>query len=161
MRKYERCSTCSSEPWCRVVHGGDVPDEVRPGPEREGDHGVGEQPRPAERSRQADHAERRSPLGEDDVLEQVDRQQIVERDRVQRRDEDREDQAEPGYEAGDSPVLRPVAPDEERVADGERRDEEKRLEVERPGVGIVHGSGRYAMGLRVRGVVVTREPSKL
>ena len=80
-----------------VVHGGEVPDEVRPGPQRQGDHGVGEQARPADRGRQPDHAERRSPLGQDDVLEQVDRQQIVERDRVQRRHEDGEDQCEPGH----------------------------------------------------------------
>ena len=83
----------------RVVHGRDVPGEVRPGPERQRDHGVREQARPADRSRQPDDAERRRPLGQDDVLEQVDREQVVERDRMKRRDEDGEDQREPGHEA--------------------------------------------------------------
>ena len=64
---------------------------------------------------------------EDDVLEQVDREQVVERDRVERRDEDGEDQREPGHEAGDPPALRPVAPDEQRIAERERRDEDERL----------------------------------
>jgi hypothetical protein len=41
-----------------------------------------------------------------------------------------------------------MAPDEQGIAESERRDKDERLEVQRPGIGIVHGSGRYAMGTR-------------
>ena len=87
---------------------------------------------------EAEDAERRRPLGEDDVLQQVHREQVVERDRVQRRDEDRQDQREAGREAGDSPARHAVAPDDEQVPDRERRNEDERLEIQRPGVRIVH-----------------------
>jgi hypothetical protein len=59
---------------------------------------------------------------------------------MQRRHEDREDQRQPEDEAGDPPALRRVAANEKRVAQRERGDEDERLEVERPGVRIVHGS---------------------
>jgi hypothetical protein len=62
----------------------------------------------------------------------------VERDRVQRREEDRQDQREAGREAGDPPARHAVAPDDEEIPDRERRDEDERLEIQRPGVRVVH-----------------------
>ena len=45
-----------------------------------------------ERRCDGEHDEPGRPLGRDDVLEEVDREQVVQRDRVQRRDVDREQQ---------------------------------------------------------------------
>ena len=122
----------------RVVDGRYVPEEVRAGPQRKSDERMREQPGDGEVRREPEHAERRRPLGEDDVLEQVHREQVVERDRVQRRREDDQDQREPGREAGDPPARHAVAPDDEQVPDRERRNEDDSLEIQRPGVRIVH-----------------------
>ncbi len=95
--------------------------------------------------RQPEHDEGRAPFGERDVLEQVRRQQVVERKALERRHEDHEDQSEPAEEAGDPPARRGVALKHERVAQRQQRDEHDRLGVEAPAVRL---HGRYASRAR-------------
>ena len=67
--------------------------------------------------RETEDAERGRPLGEDDVLEQMHGEQVVQRDRVQRSDEDGQDQHQAGREAGDPPARHAVASDDEQIPD--------------------------------------------
>jgi hypothetical protein len=66
--------------------------------------------RAAERRRDRVDDEARRPFRGDDVLEEVDRQQVVERDRVQRRDVDDQQQDEREVEGDAAPRVRRPAP---------------------------------------------------
>jgi hypothetical protein len=124
-----------------VVRPRQVPGEVDGEPDRQGDEGARQEaqhpgarePR-RQRGGEAGDEERRRPLREDDVLEQVHRQQVPERDRLHRREEDREDQELAGDE-GRNPLPRGREPAQrEEVADGERRHQPQRLRVPAPAV---------------------------
>ena len=56
----------------------------------------------------------------------------MERDLVQRRGEDDENEREPGREADDLPAGCAVAAHEEQVPDRERRNDDESLEIRRP-----------------------------
>ena len=88
------------------------------------------------------------------------REQVVHREHVERRNEGREDQKQARREAGDLSACGWEAPDNEHVARCERRDEHERLEIEGPGVRIVHGRTlRY--GPRGRSSMVEPQVSNL
>jgi hypothetical protein len=81
----------------------------------------------------------------------------VEREVLQRCDEDGEDQAEPTEEAGDPPARRRVAAKDERVAEREQRHEHDGLGVEAPRVRM-HAATLVARG---RSSVAEQEVSNL
>jgi hypothetical protein len=139
-----------------VVREGEVPREVGGEPDGERDGRPRQAPRTGNaRDRAGDgrwepeHAERGRPLGEDDVLEQVRRQQVVEGDRLERRDRDREDQCEPGKKGGRPPAVAPHAVRRQHVCDRERGHEDERLEVPVPGRGVRPHAG-HATGAPLR-----------
>ena len=68
----------------RVVDRRHVPGEVRDCPQRERDERVREEAGDANGGREPQDAQRGRPLREDDVLEQVDREQVVQGNRVKR-----------------------------------------------------------------------------
>ena len=97
---------------------------------------------------QPEHAEQRPPLGDDDVLEQVHREQVVERERVERADLDGQQERAAGEEAGDAPARRGEARARDQVGGGETRDDDEGVRV--PGEAIrIHG--RYASRAPPRG----------
>jgi hypothetical protein len=59
--------------------------------------------------------------------------------RIEWRDRSGEEKQAPGGESGDAPGLDLPAADCDRVANGERQDRERCLEMERPGVRIRAG----------------------
>jgi hypothetical protein len=125
-----------------VVEGGQVPQEVGRKPEPEGDGWAGEQPDrrdPADRDGEcgwnSENEQGRRPLGQDHVLEQVGREQVVGQ-RVDRRDRSGEEEQAAGCEGGDAPPFCVPAADGNAVGESERDYWERRLEMERPGVGI-------------------------
>ncbi len=94
----------------RVVDPGQVPDHVVREPERERDGRMGERAdgavagdRCGERGRDREHDEKRRPLGEHDVLQQMHRQEVVHPERVDRRHADREQHRHRAEEARDPP----------------------------------------------------------
>jgi hypothetical protein len=122
-----------------IVEPRQMPHEVRAEPERqryermrEGPHdsttaGVGRQ-----RGGQPEHGERRRPFGQDDVLEQVRRDEVVARQRVQRRDERCNDQRHAGDEARDPPPRRAVDGYGCQIRGRQYRDEDDRFEIPGP-----------------------------
>ena len=140
---------------CGVVGGRDVPRVVGQKPDPERDRRAGQEPHrrdaadpQRERRWHAEDEQRGGPFGEDDVLEQVSGEQVV-GERVERADGgDEQDQA-PGGEGGNAPRLGPAAADQEGVRDGEREDAERRLGMERPGIGIRTVDGA-TLGRRTR-----------
>ena len=127
---------------CAVVGGRQVPREVDEEPEAERDRRPGQQPdgtdppKPlADGGRDAQDEEGRRPLGEDDVLEQVHREQVVAQ-RLERCHRSGEEQQAAGGEDGDAPPLDPLAAGGEHIGEHERCDAERRLRVNGPGVGI-------------------------
>ena len=110
-----------------------------------------------ERRREREDDQEGRPFREDDVLEEVDHEQVVHRDRLERGDRDREQEHHRRGEAGDPPGVRWEATDREYIPGAHHRDEEERLRVPRPPV-RVHGAtltGRSVAQL------VERQPSKL
>ena len=133
-----------------VVDGREVPGEVGDEPEAERDGRAREEPRAGqpgeprgEGRRDAEHEQRRSPLGEDDVLEQVGGEQMV-GERVERRDCGREAAAGTPRRTRAPPLLEPVAAHGDAVRDEQRDDGKRRLEVKRPGVWVRAADPRYA-----------------
>ena len=98
------------------------------------------------------------PFGEDDVLEQVDRQQVLDRERLERSDRHREEEHHRDEKTGDPPPRSRVTAKSQKVGEGKKRDKEQRLGVPRPPV-RVHG----ATLVRARGLgeEVSREVSTL
>src|SRR6266516_1614204 len=88
----------------------------------------------AHRRREAKHEQRRRPVRDHHVLEQVDHQQVVDRDRLERRVEGKGDQDEAEREDRRArpgrPLDRPAEVDVD-VTSRNRQDEEERLEAER------------------------------
>ncbi len=128
---------------CRVVDPRQVPDHVVAEPERERHRRMGQHPegfRPdelrRERGREAEDDEERRPLGEDDVLQEVDRQQVVHGDRLERRDRHEEEQRHCRHEADDAPPRSGEAAHGEDVRDREQRNDDERLGVPRPRVRV-------------------------
>ena len=78
---------------------------------------------PTERGRNREHEQRRRPLGEDDVLQQVRPEERVQRERLQLRREGGEDQRERGRSGRDAEPARRLCARDECVAERERRDE--------------------------------------
>jgi hypothetical protein len=125
-----------------VVGRGDVPGEVRDEPEAERDRRPGEEPGAGEpgeprgeEGRDAEYQERRRPLGQDDVLEQMCREQVVGQ-RVERRYGGCYEQQAAGGESSDPPGLRASSADEDCVREGQRDDGEGRLKMKRPRVWV-------------------------
>ena len=79
-----------------------------------------------EARRQAQDDERRRPLGEDDVLKQVHREE-VELERLERCDGRREQECGAGGEAGDSPCGGGRAAQRQDVGGDQQRDAESGL----------------------------------
>jgi hypothetical protein len=124
-----------------------VPNEVGREPEPECDrwagqllHGWDSADRRGKRRRKAQDEQRRRPLGEDDVLKQMRRQEVV-RERVEWRDRGGEEEQAPRGEGGDAPPFELPAANRDGVAKSERQDGERCLEMERPGVRIRAGDG--------------------
>ena len=89
----------------RVVQRRDVPQGVRPDPEGQSHHGLrqdSDDTRPrqslAELRRDPEDQEQRRPLGEHDVLDEVRPDEVLARDRVERRDERRHQERTAGEE---------------------------------------------------------------
>src|SRR5947209_2033038 len=135
----------------RQVH--EVPDR-KPGAERQP---WAQQRRGAARDRrahlrrQAEHEQRRRPVRDHHVAEQVEEQEVVERDRLERRAESRDDEDEPECEDGRARAGRVVRPCRagvrDRGCDGECQEE--RLPTERPGRRR-HGSSARGAPRRMR-----------
>ena len=103
-----------------------MPGVVRHEPDRQRDERVGGDPRTRDalelgghRGGEPEHAQERRPLREHDVLEQVHQQRPMERERVERRDLDGEEERAPAGEAGDPPARRREPGGGDRVGDGE------------------------------------------
>jgi hypothetical protein len=133
-----------------IVGGREVPGEVGEEPDGERDWGPGEETcsgQPGELRgegrRDPEHEERRRPLRQDDVLEQMRRQQVV-GESVERRDCGREEQETTGGEGRDPPAFCMPSTDREDIRDGQRKNGEGRLEVRRPGIWVRAGDPRYA-----------------
>ena len=127
-----------------VVDRRHVPDVVVDEPERQCDGGwtISRQARArAERLRHrpgdAEHREQRRPLGEDHVLQEVRRQQVVQAEVMQRRPERDREQRHRRGEARDAPRGRAEAADREQIEQREDRDDDGRVDVRLPGVGRV------------------------
>jgi hypothetical protein len=125
-----------------VIESREVPYEVRRKPEPEGDGWASKQSdrrdsadRGSQSRGKAEDEQRRRPLGQDDVLEQMRREQ-VEGQRVERRDRGGKEEQAPGGEGGKAPPLDVPISDGQKVGEDERQDGERRLEMERPGVRI-------------------------
>jgi hypothetical protein len=138
-----------------VIGRGEVPGEVRDEPETERDRrpgqnpGAGEPGEPhGEEGRDAEHQERRRPLREDDVLEQMRPEQVVGQ-RVERGDRRDDQQQAAGGESCNAPARGATPADKEGVPAGQRDDRERRLEVKRPGV-WVRASDRATLVLASR-----------
>ena len=138
-------------PQRRVVERRDVPDRVRGYPEREGDGGTGEQDDCAraaqpvgERRRDAEHEQERRPLREHDVLEEVRPDEVLARERVERRDQRGDEERAPGEECRGSARL-PILPCRSEV-DARESDRRERLGAPRP---CLRGHRRYATAVRV------------
>ena len=129
----------------RVVCGRQVPREIGEKPDGERDRRAGElrHCRKAgdpfrKRRRNAEDQERRRPLREDHVLEQVRREQVVAQ-RFQRRHSGDEQENTARRERRDSPALDTGAADRDGVPERKREDTECRLGVDRPRIGIRPG----------------------
>jgi hypothetical protein len=125
-----------------VVESGQVPEEIGGKPEPESDRWAGEQsdrPDSGDRRSQcrgnAEDEQRRRPLGEDDVLEQMRRQEVV-RQCIEWGDRGGEQEQTSGGEGRDSPAVRFPVSDGEEVGEGEGQDGERRLGMKRPGIRI-------------------------
>ena len=135
-----------------VIGGRNVPRVVGREPERQRDQRVRERSDGAVFSRgscggrrEPEHDERRAPFGDRDVLEQVGREQVVERQALEWGHEDDKDQPEPAEEAGNPPARRGVAAEHERVGQRQQRNEHDRLCMEAPAVRLHR---RYATRTR-------------
>jgi hypothetical protein len=100
----------------RVVGGRDVPNNVPGDPDRQGDQRPGQRANHTEarglsreRGRDGQHEEQRDPLGQRHVLHEVRGEEVVERERPERCDRDREQEEDGRGEARDAPGWRPVA----------------------------------------------------
>jgi HlyD family secretion protein len=121
----------------RVVERRDVPERVRPDPERQRDEGLGQrshaawpgQP-PGEHGRDPEHEQERRPLREHDVLQQVCPDEIRARERVERRHERRDEQPAAGEERR-RPRPIALAPRGGEVP-GRERERHERLRAPRP-----------------------------
>jgi hypothetical protein len=67
-------------------------------------------------------------------------QEVVERERVQRRREDAEEKQHREREARVAPAFRRDAADDEHVRDRERGNERERVRIQRPSVGLGIGA---------------------
>ena len=122
-----------------VVDRRDMPDEVRPEPERQSDERVSQEPNTREplelarqRRRKGEHDQAGRPFGGDDVLQEMNREQVVQRDRVQRGHIDREQQDHREVEGGLAcRVRRPPALAPE-VGGAEGTDRKQDVPVQRP-----------------------------
>src|SRR5256714_1675616 len=128
-----------------VVRPRQVPCEVDGEPDRQRDERArqrahGRRPREprGERGGEAGDEERGRPLREHDVLEQVHRQQVPERERLDRRGEDGKDQELAGEEGRASRSRRREPAQRDEVRDREGGDEHEHLGVPLPGVRL-HG----------------------
>ena len=101
----------------------------------EADRGIARE-HAGERRREAENDEERRPLRENDVLEEVRAQQVVERDRLDRRHEDAEQEQLSRRERGDPPRGRGEDAYRQRVRDCETRNEHERLGIPCPRVRI-------------------------
>ena len=125
-----------------VVDPWQMPEHVVPDPEGKGDSRVGERsngPETRDRRRECrrdrEHDEERRPLGEDDVLQEMHRQQVVHPERVDRRHADGEQQRHRAAEGCDAPRPGRLAPHCSDVCDCHPDDDEA-LRVPRPRVRI-------------------------
>jgi hypothetical protein len=152
---------------CGVVKRGQVPQKVGRKPEPEGDRWPGEQPDRADSADRggkcrwdAENEKGRSPLGQDDVLEQVGRKEVVGQ-RVERCDRgDKEKQAS-GGEGRETPPLRLAPTDSDAIGERNRDDWQRRLEMERPGVWVRTADRATLVAGRGRSSMVEPQPSKL
>ena len=133
----------------RVVGGRQVPGEVDEQPEAKRDRRTGQLPdgRDApeplgDGRRDAEHEQRRRPLGEDDVLEQVHREQVVAQC-FERGDRGGEQEQAAPREGRDAPPLDVSTSCRQDVGEHQRGYAERRLGVDGPGVGV--GAGDRAL----------------
>jgi len=104
-------------PQREVVCGRHMPCEVGAEPDDEGgDHRDAHAP--CEEGRQREHEQCRRPFRNRDVLEEVRGQQVVERERLERRREDGDQEEHGEYEAADARALDAVSSDDEVVGEG-------------------------------------------
>lgn len=129
----------------RVVKNREMPEEIRRQPEAERDGSAGEQleaagppDRGGESRRDAEYEQRRRPLGEHDVLEQMRRKEVV-RQRVQRGDCGGEQEQAAGGESGNAPALCFAVPDGQEVRESEAENGERCLGMKRPRVRVRAG----------------------
>ena len=119
-----------------VVDPGQVPDAVVDQPERERQQRWHPRRARGERRWDPEHRQERSPLSEHDVLDQVNREQEVERDRLDGSDRDGEQQHHRCEPARDPPAGRRYAPKRPEIRDREHRDEDERVRAPRPRIRI-------------------------
>ena len=115
-----------------VVDPRQMPHEVRDEPERQRDvpAGCATTRRATASRRDGEYEQRRRPLGEHDVLQQVRPQERVRRERLQLGREGGEDESERGGSACDSPASGGLGARDQRVAEREQRDEDDGLQRE-------------------------------
>src|SRR5439155_3715401 len=155
-----------------VVDPGQMPDDVRAKPEWERDRrsrqeadARGPGGERSERGRDAEDEQRRCPFRDRDVLEQVRREQVVVRDRRQRRYAGEEDDRYAEPEADDTPPGRREGAGARRIEDDEPRGRHESVGIEAPVRRRNHA--RYATATaprrrpRGRSSMVELQPSKL
>jgi hypothetical protein len=125
-----------------VVEGRQMPEEVGRKPKPESDGWASEQPDRADSADRrsqcrgnAEDEQRRRPLGQDDVLKQMSREEVV-CQRIEWGDRGGEQEQTSGGEGRDSPAVRFPVSDGEEVGEGEGQDGERRLGMKRPGIRI-------------------------
>ena len=111
----------------------------------------------SQRGRDREDDEQRRPFREDDVLEEVHRQQVVHPERVHGRGAHDDEEQHRGEETGDAPGRRFHTANRQRVRHRERRDDEERLGIPLPRVRI-HDATLDGRGCSQ---LVERQPSKL
>ena len=135
-------------PQRRVVDPRQMPDAVVDDPEEERRHRSAHPRRDAPRAPAgSEHRQQRRPLGEDDVLDQVHREQVVHRDRLDRRDRPR--RARAGIAAPKQATRHGAAGtrlSDQTYADRQGREHDERFRVPRPRVRIHGGTLRHSRG---------------
>ena len=113
-----------------------MPDVVRAEPDGQRDQWVGERARAGDalelarhRRGQPDDDEQRPPLGEDDVLQQVHDEQVVQGERVERRDLNREHQRAAQPEANGPPARGGEARQRDRVGGCHPRNDDQSIGI--------------------------------
>ena len=124
---------------CRVVGGGQMPGGIRREPQRQRDCRMREQANESatteadgEPGGHAEHDERRRPLREDDVLEQMGAEQRRRREGVERRGGGCEHEQQSAAEAREPPARDDLSAHADRVGARQRGDDEELVRREVP-----------------------------